>query len=109
MIKLEIYQGTKTYVAPSGELLTPEKMSASFPAVNSFTHIIQTDSSGEICYAVQLFSAMRNQLGVEDTLTDTEAMEAMESILNAPQPEPEPTAEERIAAAMEYQNLLQSL
>jgi hypothetical protein len=45
-------------------------------------------------------------LGVEitDDMTDQEVLDAISYFEENP-PEPEPSAEERIAAAMEYQNL----
>lgn len=43
MIKIEKYNGSKTYMFPNGELATPEKVREKFPAVTSFTHIVETD------------------------------------------------------------------
>ena len=43
--------------------------------------------------------------GVDSTLTEAEAIAAIETIINTV-PESEPSADERIAAALEYQNLL---
>lgn len=106
MIKIDIFDGTKTYVAPGGDLLTPEVMGMKYGGIYNFKHMIQTDEDGEICYAVQLFSAMKNQMGIDPSLSETDAITEMETILNAEPPVPEPTAEERMAAAMEYQNLL---
>ena len=40
------------------------------------------------------------------TLSEEEAIAALEVIVNTPPPEPEPTADERIAAALEFQNIL---
>lgn len=106
MIKLEIYDGTKIYIAPSGTVLTPDIMATKCEEYQNFKYVIETDDDREICYAIQLFSAMKNQMGIDRSLSDEQAISVMEEILNAPQPEPEPSAEERIAAAMEYQNLL---
>ena len=91
---------------PNGALATPEKMLEQFPAVLTFTHIIETDEAGEVCFAVQNLNAMRSLYGVDSTLTEAEAIEAIQTIVNAPGPEPEPSAEERIASALEYQNLI---
>lgn len=106
MIKIEKYTGTKTYMFPNGELATPEIMKRTFPAVETFTHIIETDETGQVCFAVQNLSAIRSQMGIESTLTEDESIAKIEEIRNAPIPAPAPTAEERIAAALEYQNLL---
>ncbi len=106
MIKIEKYTGTKTYMFPNGELATPEIIKTTFPAVETFTHIIETDEAGQVCFAVQNLAAVRSQMGIESSLTEDEAIAKIEEIRNAPIPEADPTAEERIAAALEYQNLV---
>lgn len=105
MKKVEKYTGNKTYMFPNGELATPERMLQQFPAILTFTHMIETDEAGQVAFAVQNLSAMRGVYGIDSTLTEDEAISAIEVVLNTPEPEPEPTAEERIAAALEYQNL----
>ena len=106
MIKIEKYTGTKTYMYPNGALATPEVMKQDFSAIEAFTHIIETDEAGQVCFAVQNLAAVRSQLGIDASLTEEEAIAAIEELRNAPVPEAEPSAEERIAAALEYQNLL---
>lgn len=106
MKKVEKFTGTKTYMYPNGVLATPEKMLQDFPAISTFTHIIETDEAGQVCFAVQNLAAMRSIYNIDASLTEDEAIEEIEVILNTPEPEPEPTAEERIASAMEFQNLL---
>lgn len=105
MKKLEKYLGNKTYMFPNGVLATPEKMLAEFPAVLTFAHIIETDEAGEVCFAVQNLNAMRSLYNVDTTLTEEEAIAKIEEIINT-EPEYEPSAEERIASALEYQNLV---
>ena len=105
MKKLEKYTGNNTYMFPNGALATPEKMLEQFPAVLAFAHIIETDEAGEVCFAVENLSAMRSLYEIDASLTDEKAIAAIEEIINAPAPEPEPSAEERIAAALEYQNM----
>ena len=106
MIKIEKYTGTKTYMYPNGALATPEVMKQDFSAIEAFTHIIETDEAGQVCFAVQNLAAVRSQLGIDSSLSEDEAIVAIEELRNAPIPEAEPSAEERIAAALEYQNLL---
>ena len=105
MKKLEKYTGDKTYMFPNGAIATPERMLEDFPAVLTFAHIIETDEAGEVCFAVQNLSAMRSLYGVDATLTEAEAIAKIEEIINT-EPEYEPSAEERIASALEYQNLM---
>ena len=106
MIKIEKFQDNKTYMYPNGALATAETIKKDFPAVEAFTHIIETDEAGQVCFAVQNLAAVRSQMGIDPSLTEDEAISKIEEIRNTPAPEPDPTAEERIAAAMEYQNLL---
>ena len=101
MKKLEKYTGNKTYMFPNGVLATSEKMLEQFPAVLTFAHIIETDEAGEVCFAVENLSAMRSLYVIDASLTETEAIAAIEEIINAPAPEPELSAEERSAAALE--------
>lgn len=103
-MKVIKYDPSKTYMFPNGELATPEKVLAQFPATAHFTHIIETD--GEVLFAVQNLSAMRNFHGIDPVLSEAEAIAAIEVIVNTPAPAPEPSAEERIAAAMEFQNIM---
>ena len=102
---IEKYTGTKTYMFPNGEIATPEVMEQNYPAITTFTHIIGTDEMGEVCFAVQNLSAMRGFYGIDSSLTEAEAIAAIQEIVNTPEPEADPSAEERIAAALEYQNL----
>lgn len=105
MKKLEKYNSTKTYMFPNGALGTPAVVSAQYPATSVFAHVVETDDSGEVMFALQNLSAMRSMHGVDSTLTEAEAIAAIETIINTV-PESEPSADERIAAALEYQNLL---
>lgn len=103
---IEKYTGEKTYMFPNGSLATPEIMLRQFPAVLAFAHIIETDEAGEVAFAVQNLSAMRTFYGIDSSLTEAEAIAAIQEIVNTPEEvNTEPSAEERIAAALEYQNL----
>ena len=103
MVYVEKYTGSKTYMFPNGTLATPQVMVSQFPAVLTFGHIIETDASGEVCYAVENLSAMRTLHGIDASLSEADAITAIQNALNMPPPAPEPTAEERIAAALEFQ------
>lgn len=104
MLKLEKFDGTKTYMFPSGEIATPERIKADFPAVEVFPHVLEIN--GNVCQAVMELGALRGIHHIDESLSEDEAIAAIEEIINTPAPEPEPSAEERIAAAMEFQNLL---
>lgn len=106
MIKIEKYNGSKTYMFPNGDLATPAVVKEKFPAVSTFTHIVETDEAGQVMFAIQNLAAIKSQMGIDSNLSDEESIKQIENIRNAPAPEPEVTAEERIAAALEFQNVL---
>lgn len=104
--KIEKYDGTKVYMHPNGELATPEKIKQRFPASEVFTHIVETDEQGQVMIAFQNLAAVRTQMEIDPSLSEEEAMAKIEELRNTPQPEPEPTELERLAAAIEFQNVL---
>lgn len=105
MIKLKKYTGNKTYMSPIGELFTPEVVEERYPAVKAFTHIIETDQNEEVLLGLHNLSKLRTDMNIDVSLSEEEAVQAIEDLLNAPQAE-ETSAEERIAAALEFQNLM---
>jgi hypothetical protein len=105
MIKLEKFDGTKTYMYPNGAIATPDIIRRDFMAVDVFTHVIEVN--GNVCQAVMELEALRNSNNIDESLSEDNAILAIQTIINTPQVvSTEPTAEERIASALEYQNLL---
>lgn len=102
---LEKYTGTKTFMFPNGAIATPEEILNQFPAILEFAHIIETDEAGEVLFAVQNLSAMKSLHGISKSLSESESITALQTIINT-EPEQEPSAEERIASAMEFQNIM---
>ena len=98
---LEFYNGSKTYMFPNGELATPERIEHDFPAITTFKHMIETDEAGEVCFAVQNFSAMRSLYNIDSSLNDDDALQAISEIINTPTPEQGVSDETRIADALE--------
>lgn len=104
--KIEKYTGDKTYMFPNGSIATKEAVLKQFPAALTFVHFVETDENGEIMWAFQNLSAMRTMYEIDSSLSEDEALAKIEEIINTPPPEPKPSAEERMAAAMEFQNLM---
>ena len=104
---LKIYD-EKTRMYPSGKVATKDTVYADYPAVKVFTHVIETDENDEVIYAINNLSALRTSYNIDKSLSEQEAVQAIHDIMNTPREpvEVEPTAEERIAASLEYQNLL---
>ena len=101
MKKLEFYDGTKTYMYPNMKLATPEIMQADFPAILTFRHVIETDESGQVCFAIENFSAMRSRFNIDPSLEETEALAQIEEAMNNPVEVTTIADETRIADALE--------
>ena len=99
---LEKYTGDKTYMFPNGGMGTPQAVKEKFPAVTAFTHVVETDESGEVMFALQNLSAMCTMHGVSQQLSENEKIAALSEILNAPdEEESSVTPEIRQAEALE--------
>lgn len=104
---LEKYTGEKTYMFPNGALATPAAVLEQFPAALSFVHVVETDENGEVMWAFENLSAMRTLHGIDKSLSEAKAIAALQEIINTvPEVDEMPSAEERIAAALEFQNLV---
>jgi hypothetical protein len=109
-MKYKIWNKTDNLITPIGEVLTPAQVISKYPVagIEGMKFII---ADQPINMAVFMeFEATKNiykQQGAQitDDMTDQEVLDAISYFEEHP-PTPEPTAEERIAAAMEYQNLL---
>lgn len=103
----ELYDNTKTYYSPIGEELTPEVVGARYAIVNSgLPVVIETDKSHVVFGGYGLLSQYRDIYDIDDALSDEEALTEIERVANLPQPEPQLSPEERIAAALEFQTVL---
>ena len=98
----------KTRMFPSGRIATKEAVYEKKPAATMFSHVIVTDESDQLIYSIRSLSDIREQYGIDSSLDDEQAVAKIQEIMNTPPDpvEPMPTTEERIAAALEYQNLL---
>lgn len=102
---VEKYTGEKAYMFPNGALATKEAVLQKFPAALIFTHIVETDEEGQVMWAFQNLASMKTIHGIAKETPEAEAIAKIQEIINTPAPEPEPSAEERMAAAMELQAL----
>ena len=102
MIKIKKYVGDKTYMFPNGTLATPEIVYSKFPACKSFSHIFETDELEEVIFSMENLSAVRSRYSIAPSLTEDEAILEIERLRNIqPEPNIEPTPEERTANALE--------
>lgn len=104
---IEKYTGEKTYMFPNGAIATPEAVLAQFPACLTFTHIVETDEEGQTLWALQNLAAMKSIYNIDASTSEEDAIAQIQEIVNTvPEVDTSATAEERIAAALEYQNVL---
>ena len=107
MKKIELYTGSKTYMFPNGDIATKERMVQDFPAILTFHHIIETDEAGEVAFAVQNLAALCSLYNIDLSLSTEEKIAKIEEIVNTvPEVDTTPSADERIAAALEAQVMM---
>jgi hypothetical protein len=110
MPKYKIWDRETDLVTPIGEVLTPEQVFARYPA-SSLADMKYIICDAPISMGVFMeFEATKEHykhLGVPitDDMTDQEVLDAISYWEENP-PEPEPTAEERIAAMLEFQSMM---
>lgn len=110
MAKYKIWDRETSLVTPIGEVLTPEQVFARYPA-SSLTDMKYIICDAPISMGVFMeFEATKEhykRLGapITDDMTDQEVLDAISYWEEHP-PAPEPTAEERIAAMLEFQSMM---
>lgn len=109
-MKYKIWNKQDTLITPIGEVLTAEQVFEKYPmsAIEGFKFIIcDAPISLGVFMEFEQTKQSYKSLGVPiaDTMTDQEVLDAITYFEENP-PTPEPTADERIAAAMEYDNLM---
>lgn len=108
-MKYKIWNKTDSLITPAGTVLTPEQVFERYPASNvegiKFV-ICNAPISMGVFMEFEQTKMHYAQLGVifNDNMTDQEVLDAITFFEENPL-EAEPTAEERIAAALEFQNL----
>ena len=102
MKKIIVYDKKTTYMYPNGKVATPEKVLSDYPACEYFTHVIETNESKEVIYGFYSLSGLRSHHGIDKNLSEEEAIEKIEEIINTPKEvSTELTTEERTAQALE--------
>lgn len=111
MAKYAIWDKTSPVITPVGEVLTAEQWKERYPvaALDSVTILcaageVNGGFFGTLNQTVQVYSEMGCDF--TDCVTEQEKLDAIEAFEAAQKAaSSEPSAEERIAAALEYQNL----
>lgn len=101
------YDNTKTYYYLTGKSATPEEIAEKYPATLFATYVMETDLDERLILSMDMLSMLRGVHNISNSLNDDEAIAEIERIANLP-PEVDdtPTAEERIASALEFQVLM---
>jgi hypothetical protein len=101
-----LWDNVSSLILPNGEIVTKDNPDF-FRLVGQPPQAkLMLGLAGGTTFVANNLDLMRATHEIAAEIPDTEAVQAIAAILNAPPPEPEPTAEERIAAALEYQNML---
>ena len=101
------YDNTKTYYYLTGQVATPQDVLEKYPAVANITYVMETDKDEKLILSMDMLSMIRGIYNIDDSLNDDDAILAIEEILNTPPEVDEtPSAEERIASALEFQVLM---
>ena len=111
MIKLEKYTGLKTYMYPNGAIASKDQVLKDYPAALTFAFVVQTDPAGEVLVGFYNLSMLKAKYGIDSSLTEAEAISAIEEIMNTPVVEEETVDEtayalNNIAAQLEFQNMM---
>jgi hypothetical protein len=109
-MKYKIWNKQDNLITPIGEVLTPQQVFERYPAaaVSSIKYIIcDAPINMGVFMEFEATKEYYKRLGVSitDTMTDQEVLDVI-SAWEENLPVPAPTSEERIAAALEFQNLL---
>ena len=109
-MKYKIWNKQDTLITPIGEVLTKEQVFEKYPMseLEGFKFVIcdAPISLGVFMEFEQTKQAYKGMgVPIVDTMTDQQVLDAITYFEENP-PIPEPTADERIAAAMEYDNLM---
>lgn len=103
----EATDSKKTYLFPSGAVATTEVLKKHFPCLSTGLKVVLIlDALGETIYTVQSLSSLADAMGVDPTREASLVLADIEAQVNKEPEEPMPTPEERIAAALEYQNMM---
>lgn len=107
MARYQIWDKTSNVITPIGEFLTAEQWIARYPAAAHIKYVVAGgEVNGAFCSPFGGMIEHYQNAGCDFTNCDTDqdyldTIEAFEDAQNTP--DDTPTAEERIAAAMEYQ------
>ena len=105
---LKLYDSTKTYMAPSGALMTPEKVARQWPAAQqNFPFVVETDAAERMMLSMDALATLASVHNVDVSgMADADAVEEIADAIYqervAAEGDPtESSAEERTAAALE--------
>ncbi|MHB1154058.1 MAG: hypothetical protein ACYCWE_20295 [Eubacteriales bacterium] len=99
---LKLWDKQTNLIFPNGAPRTPEQVYAEYPWARYVGVAVNT---GVVTTCIENMEILRDIYKIDESLTDTEALTAIQ-IIKDTVVEPEPSAEERIAASLEFQNMM---
>ena len=109
-MRYKIWNKQETLVTPIGEVLTPQEVIEKYPmaAIEGMKFII-CDAPISLGVFMEFIQTKEQYKGmgadITDDMTDQEVLDSITFFEQNP-PEPEPTAEDRMASAMEFQAMM---
>ena len=105
----KIWDKKENVILPDGNVYTPEELMEVNPFGFTKYAVTVLGMHGNITYEVQNLDILKSMYNIaedNDEAALAAFIQAKETEILAEAAEPEPSAEERIAAALEYQNLI---
>ena len=103
-LKYVLWDGVSGIILPNGQAYTADSPDFAAMVGQPPQAKLMLGQAGNITYTADNLDLMRATYDIADELPDAQALADIAEMRNAPPPPPEPTAEERIAAALEFQN-----
>lgn len=105
MNKLVIWDKKTSLIYNNGVEKTAEEVIQDYPVTKYGTTIIEYIGDSPVMVGFWDIGSLKKTYNLPDDLTDEETIKAAENAINNP-PAPIASPEERIAAALEFQNLM---
>lgn len=109
MIQLKIWDKATPLIYPNGTRSEASQVFKDYPITQYATTVLGVTAEvpdGIMAGSIDSLEMLRNIHNIDPSLSDDQAVQAIQDIQNTPPPVPASTPEDRIAAALEFQNLM---
>lgn len=110
MKKFHLYDASRNYIWPNMHMAGPAEFMKDFPTCLTVPTIVETNEQEQVCYAVHFYGNLMTEHGLDPNIPPAQGVAILNDLMANPPVEPErpyiASPEERIAAALEFNNLL---